>query len=1057
MAFVLGLDIGARSIGWALLEKDGENWRRIVRAGVRVFEAGTEGDIESGRDESRGANRRTKRLMRRQIRRRRQRARILYRTLAQAGFLPEITPSPGSPMSVLIQQQINELDSQFRAKYAAEPAVQQLPYLLRARALDHPLEPFELGRVIYHLGQRRGFKSNRKAESRKAGAGDDSRAKEEKGKVYEGIDALRTLIEQAGARTLGEYFSRIDPAEQRIRGRYTHRSMYEAEFDAIWAAQKPHHPALTQELKDRLWTILFQQRPLQDKEEFVGECSWLPGEKRAPVWSLEFQRYRLLATLNHLRITDNRSAPRPLSPEERGTLLGLLDSTDKLTIAQAKRALGLRRTAEFTLEEGGEKHLPGNKVAAKFHAILGSRWTSLSPEKQNELVSLVAEAPTDEELESALQRHWGLDGEISRRIVREIILPSGYAMLSLRAIREVMPFLEQGMSVQEARQAAGIPLERQVPVHPMLPPLADSGVAVFNPAVKRTLTELRKVVNAIVRHYGKPDEIHIETARELRKSREERDKESKRMRDRERERERVRDQIHREVGIPLEQISREDILKGLLWLECEGNCPYCGQSLGGFASLFGGNSPAQIEHIIPFSRSLDNSFMNLTLAHVSDNAEKGNRTPWEAYGLDPERWEQILQRVATFRGGYAKAKLNRFRMDEDAVEKLIAEFHSRHLNDTRAAAVAAARYLSLLYGGEIVDGERKILKPTGQVTAYLRDVWGLNGLIPSIHREARGEDEPEDGNAIRKSRDDHRHHAVDAVAVALCDQGTIQLLSEANRGAAAARRRLFAPVAPPWVGFKEELRDVLKAMNISFRPDHRVTGTLHKETLYKYVGKNERDGDVVRVRVPVHTLSARELGQIVDPEVRAVVQAKLAEVGGDPKKLENNWPCLPNRNGAPVPIKRVRVDLNRAVVKIGAGIKQRWAEPSETHHIEIYEVTENGRTVWTGDVVSMREAIQRAARGEPVVRRNSGANAQFLFSLAKEDTVRLSGEKAGTWVVKKIRTNEQIILVPQHDARKEQDKSNCRVQIAPTAGGMRKYSAEKVAILPIGDVVPCHD
>lgn len=1057
MALVLGLDIGARSIGWALLEKEGDNWRRIVRAGVRVFEAGTEGDIESGRDESRGANRRTKRLMRRQIRRRRQRARTLYRALAQAGFLPEIVPSPGSPMSLLIQQQINALDGQFRARHASEAALHKLPYLLRARALDHPLEPFELGRVLYHLGQRRGFRSNRKAESRKVGAEDDSKAKEEKGKVYEGIDALRTLIEQAGARTLGEYFSRIDPAEQRIRGRYTHRSMYEQEFEAIWSAQRPHHAVLSQELKDCLWNILFMQRPLRDTEDLVGECSWLPGEKRAPVWSLEFQRYRLLAALNHLRVTDNRSAPRPLSNTERSTLLARLETTDKLSIAQAKRLLGLSRSAEFTVEEGGEKNLPGNKVAAQFVSILGDQWSALSSEKQQALVAEVASAGSDEDLESALQEKWGFDEETSRRIAREVVLPSGYAMLSLKALRAIMPFLEQGLSVQEARQAAGIPLERQVPVHPLLPPLADSGVAVFNPAVKRTLTELRKVVNAVVRHYGKPDEIHIETARELRKSRDERLKDSKRMRDRERERDKIRDQIHREVGIPLEQISREDILKGLLWLECDGKCPYCGQSLGGFASLFGGNSPAQIEHIIPFSRSLDNSFVNLTLAHVSDNAEKGNRTPWEAYGSDPGMWEQILQRVATFKGAYAKAKLNRFKMDKDAVEKLIAEFHSRHLNDTRAAAVAAARYLSLLYGGEIVDEKRKILKPTGQVTAYLRDVWDLNGLIPSIHREARGEEEPEDGKAIRKSRDDHRHHAIDAVAVALCDQKTIQLLSEANRGAAAARRRLFAPVPPPWVGFKEELRDVLKSMNISFRPDHRVTGALHKETFYTRVGQSEAGGDAVRVRVPVHTLSAKEVQNIADTAVRSAVMEKLSQVGNDPKKLENNWPCLPNRNGNPVPIKRVRVNLNRAVVKVGSGFRERWAEPSETHHIEIYEVQENGRTVWTGDVVSMREAIRRAARGEPVVRRNGGPNARFLFSLAKEDTVRLGGEKAGIWVVKKIRSNTQIMLVPQHDARPEKGREGSRTQFAPAAGGLVRYYAEKVAALPIGDVVLCHD
>lgn len=1057
MAFVLGLDIGARSIGWALLEHDGENWKRIVRAGVRIFEAGTEGDIESGRDESRGATRRTKRLARRQIRRRRQRARTLYRILSGAGLLPPIAPAPGRPMALLIQQQIQQLDAELRQKFRDHPAVHQLPYLLRARALDHPLEAYELGRVFYHLGQRRGFKSNRKAEARKAGAGEDGQAREEKGKVYAGIDSLRALMQESGARTLGEYFACLNPAEERIRGRYTHRSMYEQEFEAIWQAQRQHHPGLTQELKDRLWEILFRQRPIQDKEDLVGECSWLPGEKRAPVWSLEYQRYRILATLNHLRIASNHSSPRRLTAEERRILAQALDTADKLSIAQAKKLLGLGRTAQFTLEEGGEKNLPGNRVAAAFSVILKQRWQQLGPERQNQLVREVATAATDEGLEETLVTQWGFDAETARRIVREVVLPSGYAPISVRAIQLVMPHLEEGLSVQEARQKAEIPLERTVPVHNLLPPLSESGVVVYNPAVKRTLAEMRKVVNAIVRRYGKPDEIHVETARELRKSREERLKDSSRMRSREKERERIRERIRKEVGIPEQHISPLDITRGLLWEECQGQCPYCGGSLGGFASLFGGNSQAQIEHIIPFSRSLDNSFVNLTLAHVHDNTEKGDRTPWEAYGSDPERWEEILQRVGAFRGAFARAKLNRFRMDEKAVADLLGDFSSRHLNDTRAAAVAAARYLSLLYGGEIVDGKRKILKPTGQVTAYLRDAWGLNGILPSIHREARGAEEAEDAAGIRKSRDDHRHHAIDAVVVALCNQRWIQLLSEANRGAAAARKRLFAPVPLPWVGFKEELRNVLKSMNISFRPDHRVTGALHKETFYSKVGQSRAGGDTVRVRKPVHMLSAKEVEQIADPAVRAIVQARLEEVGGDPKKLEGNWPMLPNRNGAPVPVKKVRIEFNQAVVPIGRGPWQRWAAPSETHHIEIYEVTENGRTRWMGDVVSMREAIQRAARGEPVVRRFAGPNARFLFSLAKEDTVRLHGEKEGIWVVKKIKTEGRVAIVPQYDARREGGGDGKRRQEEPYAHSLQKYGAEKVLVLPIGDVITCHE
>lgn len=1056
MALVLGLDLGARSIGWALLEKDGDSWERIVRAGVRVFEAGVEGDIERGRDESRGANRRAKRLIRRQIRRRRQRARALYSELAQAGLLPPLAPSPGNPLALLIQRQINELDAQIRARYSSVPAVHQLPYLLRARALDHPLQPDELGRALYHLGQRRGFKSNRKAERKKAAAESEAAAQQEKSKVYQGIQALDAAIRQAGARTLGEFFSRLDPAEQRIRNRYTHRRMYEHEFNQIWDAQKIHHAALTQTLKDRLSEILFTQRPLRDTGDLVGECEWLPGEKRAPVWSLDFQRYRLLQTVNHLRVAENRSSPRPLTAEQRRRLIAELETREKLTVAQAKKMLGLHR-AEFTLEEGGETHLPGNKVAAQFVKILGLQtWSDLEPDRQRKLAECVANSGSDEDLENALRQQWVFDEETSRRIAREISLPSGYARLSLAAIQRVLPGLEQGLSVQESRIQAGIPLEPPVPVHSLLPPLAESGVPVYNPAVKRALTEMRKVVNAIIRRYGKPDAIHIETARELRKSREERIKDSIRMRDRERERETIRQRIHREIGIPLDGISPEDVLKGMLWQECDGKCPYCGESLGGFASLYSGNSPAQIEHIIPFSRSLDNSFVNLTLAHVRCNNEKGDRTPWEAYGHHARQWEPILDRVALFRGAFAKAKLNRFRLDGQAVQELLAQFTNRHLNDTRAATVAAARYLALLYGGETVAGERKILKPTGQVTAYLRDVLGLNGIVPSIHRDSCGGDAKQHPPHV-KSRDDHRHHAVDAVAVALCNQRWIQILSEANRGAAAARRRRFAPVPPPWVGFREELREVLQSMNISFRPDHRVTGALHKETFYTKIGQNERGGDVVRVRKTVTDLTQEEVEAIADAAVRETVRAKLEEVGGNAKKLENNWPLLPNRNGNPVPVKKVRVNLNRAVVGVGKNRWHRWAEPSETHHIEIYEISARGESTWSADVVTMRDAIGRASRGEPVIRRNGGPNSRFLFSLAKEDTVRLQGEKHGIWVVKKIMASTQIMLVPQYAARKQNDKSNKRVPFSPRPGGLRKHSAEKVLVLPIGDVVVCHE
>ena len=560
-----------------------------------------------------------------------------------------------------------------------------------------------------------------------------------------------------------------------------------------------------------------------------------------------------------------------------------------------------------------------------------------------------------------------------------------------------------------------------------------------SPAVARALTETRKVVNAIVREWGKPEEIHIEMARELKSSQVQRQKAVKINRDREKERDAARARIEKETSLP--RIGRKEIELALLYDECGGICPYTGKPLGGLASILNGSAAVQVEHIIPRSISLDDSFSNLTLATVEANREKGNRTPREAYGSDEEGFAQIIQRVKSFKGAYyAARKLERFQMEETGKDELLAEFSSRQLNDTRYSSRLSAEYLGLLYGGEIAGGKRKILKATGQVTADLRGLWRLNEIL---------------SGDSRKSRDDHRHHAIDAAVLAVLGQKWIQRLSEAAENAWKEKKRRYASVEPPWVGFKEELWAATEAMHISYRPDHRITGNLHKDSNYSYVGKNEKDGDVVRIRKPVHSLGKDDIEKIVDAGVRKAVEEKLAAVG-DIKKLEKDPPLLSNKNGPPVPIRKVRIKLNRSVRKVGKGHKARYAEGSETHHVEVCEVTEKGRRVWRGDVVSMSEAMERLVSGRDVVDKSGTNDRGFLFSLCKGDTVELrdpKGERVGIWVVRKLPSNQQVVLVPEHDARLEND----RVDFAPRPGGLQRFSARKVVIDPLGQVWEAHD
>lgn len=1040
MTYTLGLDLGARSIGWAAIGLVAGEPSSLLGMGVRIFEAGVEGDIERGRDESRGVQRRTARLARRQTRRRRQRARLLYRTLESAGLLPPVTHAPGQPLAVAIQSTLNELDAQLRMKYHDHPAVHHLPYLLRARALDHPLDSLELGRALYHLGQRRGFLSNRKA---KAKDGDD-----EKGKVYGGIHQLRD--EMSGARTLGEFFSRLDPQESRIRQRYTHRSMFENEFELIWAAQTPHHPALTPELKDSLVQILFTQRPLKDTADLVGNCEWEPTEKRAPLWSLDFQRFRLLQSVVHLRVQDPDGRVWSLNPDQRRQLVETLDTAKDLTFARARKLLDISPKARFTIEEGKETKFKGNTIGARLCELLGDLWLQMSDSLKNDFLSDIAKEKTDEDVQAMLESKWGLPPDRAEAIAEKFSLPQGYASLSLTAIRKALPFLEQGLSVQEARIAAGYEIDPRVPVHDFLPPLKDSNLDIRNPAVSRTLTELRKVVNAIIRKWGKPAEIHLEVARELKKNRDQRMKDTTRMRERESLRDSIRQRIVSELGIPEDKIRRRDIELGLLYDECGGTCPYTGESLGSFTSIFSGNSRAQIEHIIPRSISLDDSFGNLTLCLTAENATKANRTPYEAYHQQPERYQAILDRVKTFKGKAASHKLARFKLETLDKQELLEQFSSRHLNDTRYASILAARYLALLFGGEIVDGKRRIIKSTGQITADLRNVWDMNSIL---------------NDGPRKTRDDHRHHAIDAAVIAVISQKYVTLLSEAAERATAERKRRYASIPPPWVGFKEAVAAEAAKINISFRADHRVTGPLHKETYYSKVGVSTAGGDVVRTRKPVHLLSLDSAGnitdKIVDKNVHKAISTKLKQLKDsgigkvDPKKLENDWPELPNANGAPVKIKSVRIEINRAVRSLGKGHRQRFAEGSETHHVAVFEVTKGKRRVWDGEVVSMRDAMERIRQRKPVVDRNEADGRGFLFSLAKNDTLRFvdpEGARSGIWVVKEIRASLQLTLLRQTDAR-----SRGREEFKPTIGGLQKLNAEKVTVSPLGEISPSHE
>lgn len=977
--FILGLDLGVGSVGWVLVSGD-----HILRMGVRVFPPGMDGRIDEGREESRAAKRRGYRLQRRQLRRRARRLRNLFSLLQEVGLLPPgATRSDTGPQAryevirtlddVLQQRPEN---AQPTTRLPVPQPAQVLPYILRVRALYQRLDLFEVGRALFHLGQRRGFQTNRRQPTRNADEKDQ-------GKVEASITEIREEMKRLDCRTLGEYFAALDPFERRIRARYTARAEYQEEFREIWAVQQAHRgDLLTEALEQRVWHALFDQRPLKSSRHLVGECEFERHRPRAPWRSLAAQRFRLLQKVNDLRIESPDNPERPLSESERATLITALEHKGDLSFEQVRKELGLRRGVGFNLARGAKDKMPGNRTGQKLGAAIDAPWESWTDAQREQLVEELSAADPPQSLLPRLTGWWGLPEEAAQRACDSSTKwEKGYCHLSRKAIHKLLPHLEAGTPYSEAVKQVYDHQLRGGKVFDRLPPVRDVLGSLKNPVVARVLTEARKVVNALLREHGKPAAVRIELARDLKRTRDQRESIAKDNKQRQRERERAAAMLLQEYGDHTP--SAADIEKVLLWEECNHRCPYSGTEIR-LKDLFGDSPRYQVEHIIPRHLSLDDSFLNKTLCRNDVNAEKGGRTPFVAFSGDPARYELMLEQVRHFQGKARKDKLRRFEMGEDEMAALLADFTARQLNDTRYASRLAADYVGSLYGGRDDDQGQRVFTSAGQVTATLRREWHLEGLL----------------GGGGKNREDHRHHAIDALVVALAEPRWIKELSTAAaQRRHPGRRRVGAPL--PWEGFVDEARGHLGRIVVSHRPDHRLAGALHNDTLYSAPMRSQ-EGEEHRphLREPVAKVAAspERVASIADKAVREAVQRQLQEVGGDAKRLgtRGEEPWLPGPNDTRIPIRRVRTRQKGSVMPLRQDAATRHVVPGANHHVEVVAtLLPSGQERWQAHVVSLWESVQRRRQRQPVVRRDHGPEGRFLFSLMKGDLIAVDGDDDG--------------------------------------------------------------
>ena len=308
----LGLDIGTNSIGWALVN---EEQQKILASGAHIFQEGVNIDAKSKAETPKSAKRREYRQKRRQLARRRFRNNLLRKALTQAGMMPSGETE---------QEHFWEL----------------CPYQVRCKGLDEQLSLQELGRAIFHLNQRRGFKSNRKSGNAEEGT------MQKGGNGKTGINQTEEEWQQGGFRTFGEYLASLDPHEQRLRNRYTLRQWYQQEFEQLWQEQQAYHPAvLTDELRHKLGSpdagIVFYQRPLKSQRHLVGKCTLEPKKTRVPLSHPDFEEFRMWQVLNNLEVTGPDKLKEPLDDADKTKLVDLFYSKEKITASDIKKKLKL--------------------------------------------------------------------------------------------------------------------------------------------------------------------------------------------------------------------------------------------------------------------------------------------------------------------------------------------------------------------------------------------------------------------------------------------------------------------------------------------------------------------------------------------------------------------------------------------------------------------------------------------------------------------------------------------------------------------------------------------
>ena len=506
-------------------------------------------------------------------------------------------------------------------------------------------------------------------------------------------------------------------------------------------------------------------------------------------------------------------------------------------------------------------------------------------------------------------------------ILANVTFENDYGNLSVKAMNKILPFMKEGERYDLACAEAGYrhskssltkeEIENKV-LKDKLSLLPKNSLR--NPVVEKILNQMVNVVNSVIDTYGKPDEIRVELARELKKSTKEREDLNSAILKGNKENEAVREVLRKEFNIS--NPSKNDVIRYKLYQELKVN---------GYKTLYSNkkidlgilfSNEIDIEHIIPQARLLDDSFSNKTLEFRDVNIEKGNRTAYDyvASKYGPEELEAYKKRCEAVCIEGKKAKLRKLMMTEADIPD---GFIERDLRETQYISKKALEMLNEVF--------KTVTATTGSITDELRNDWQLVDLMKELNLpkyEALGEvSEIEDSKGHKKKvindwtkRNDHRHHAVDALTVAFTKSALIQYYNyknaawmEGHKGHAvisAIKAKYFeggkAKSPIPLTTFRAVVKRALESLLVSIKSKTKVVtknknrinrnnGPLEQNTL---TPRGELHEETVRgcIKVPVwenekigEDFDAQKISRVADVRYRIALSNRLKEFNNDPK------------------------------------------------------------------------------------------------------------------------------------------------------------------------------